>query len=170
MMMEMSFVNQSIFIFKKGTREMNNEPVMEMCDEGHHKFYKLPDHPRNSLGNSVCPYCLVIGKKKLENEISELKHINRNWQILENQLLSEMKALRDFVRPIVVHGDDCIGNWDGGELQDLAVKTGLLIEVEKTEACNLGKEEFVGCPCREYNYGEESWTCYQTVKFLIDEA
>lgn len=52
---------------------MNNEPVLEMCDEGQHKFYKLPDHPRNSLGNSVCRYCLVIGRQRLEAEIEALK-------------------------------------------------------------------------------------------------
>lgn len=50
-----------------------DEPVIKMCDEGHHKFYKLPDHPKNSLGNSVCPYCLVIGRKRLETEIEALK-------------------------------------------------------------------------------------------------
>lgn len=82
---------------------------------------------------------------------------------------SENEKLKAFAKPIIAHGDDCVGNWDGGELQDLAVKTGLLIEVEKTEFCNLGKEEFVGCPCREYNYGEESWTCYQTAKFLLED-
>jgi len=85
------------------------------------------------------------------------------------QLQIENQKLKQFVKPIVAHGDDCVGNWDGGELQDLAVKAGLLIEVEKTEPCNLGKEEFVGCPCREYNYGEESWTCYQTAKFLLED-
>jgi glycerol-3-phosphate cytidylyltransferase-like family protein len=85
------------------------------------------------------------------------------------QQQAEIEALKAFVKPIVAHGDDCVGNWDGGELQDLAVKAGLLIEVEKTEPCNLGKEEFVGCPCREYNYGEESWTCYQTAKFLLED-
>jgi len=86
------------------------------------------------------------------------------------QQQAEIEALKSFVKPIVAHGDDCIGNWDGDELQDLAVKTGLLIEVEKTQFCNLGKENFVGCPCREYHWGEESWICLQTAKFLLDEA
>jgi len=85
------------------------------------------------------------------------------------KLQAENEALKTFAKPIVAHGDDCIGNWDGCELQDLAVKAGLLIEVEKTEPCNLGKEEYMGCPCREYNYGEESWTCYQTAKFLLED-
>ena len=86
------------------------------------------------------------------------------------QLQAENEALKAFVKPIIAHGDDCIGNWDGDELQDLAVKTGLLIEVEKTQFCNLDKEEFIGCPCREYHYDEESWVCLITAKFLLDEA
>ena len=86
------------------------------------------------------------------------------------QQQAENEALKAFVKPIIAHGDDCIGNWDVGELQDLAVKTGLLIEVEKTQFCNLDKEEFIGCPCREYHYDEESWVCLITAKFLLDEA
>ena len=82
-------------------------------------------------------------------------------------LQAEIEALKAFVKPIIAHGEDCIGNWDGDELQDLAVKTGLLIEVEKTQFCNLGKEEFIGCPCREYHYDEESWICLNTAKFLL---
>ena len=65
---------------------MNNEPVMEMCDEGHHKFYKLPDHPKNSLGNSVCPYCLVIGRQRLEAEIEAL---NGEIKIVSKLLIGE---------------------------------------------------------------------------------
>lgn len=83
---------------------------------------------------------------------------------------AEIEALKAFVKPIIAHGDDCIGNWDGDELQDLAVKTGLLIEVEKTQFCNLNKEEFIACPCREYNYDEESWICLNTAKFLLGEV
>ncbi len=86
------------------------------------------------------------------------------------QQQAELEALKAFVKPIIAHGDDCIGNWDGDELQDLAVKTGLLIEVEKTQFCNLDKEEFIGCPCREYHYDEESWVCLNTAKFLLGEA
>ena len=87
-----------------------------------------------------------------------------------HQQQAEIEALKAFVKPIIAHGYDCIGNWDGDELQDLAVKTGLLIEVEKTQFCNLDKEEFIGCPCREYHYDEESWICLNTAKFLLDKA
>ena len=83
---------------------------------------------------------------------------------------AEIEMLKAFVKPIIAHGEDCIGNWDGDELQDLAVKTGLLIEVEKTQFCNLDKEEFIGCACREYHYDEESWVCLNTAKFLLGEA
>lgn len=96
--------------------------------------------------------------------------LNKEAATMLRQLQAENEALKAFVKPIIAHGDDCIGNWDGGELQDLAVKTGLLIEVEKTQFCNLDKEEFIGCPCREYHYDEESWVCLITAKFLLDEA
>lgn len=89
--------------------------------------------------------------------------------VMLRQQQAEIEVLKAFVKPILAHGDDCVGDWDGGELQDLAVKAGLLIEVEKTQFCNLGKEEFIGCPCREYHYNEESWTCLETAKFLIDK-
>jgi predicted nuclease with TOPRIM domain len=84
------------------------------------------------------------------------------------QLQAENKKLKDFVRPILASGDDCVGNWDGGELQDLAAKSGLYVEKTMTEPCNLGKEEFVGCPCREYCYGDESWECYRIADFLLE--
>jgi hypothetical protein len=85
------------------------------------------------------------------------------------QLADENKKLKEFVKPILAHGDDCVGDWDGGELQDLAVKSGLYIEKIMTEPCNLGREEFVGCPCREYSYGEDSWECYRIAEFLLDK-
>ena len=101
--------------------------------------------------------------EELKAEVLRLIEKNNNQQ-------AEIEALKAFVKPIIAHGDDCIGNWDGDELQDLAVKTGLLIEVEKTQFCNLNKEEFIGCPCREYHYDEESWVCLNTAKFLLGEA
>lgn len=33
-------------------------PVIEMCDEGQHKFAKLPDHPIYN-GRACCPYCMA---------------------------------------------------------------------------------------------------------------
>ena len=81
----------------------------------------------------------------------------------------ENLKLKEFVIPILAHGDECVGDWDGGELQDLAVKSGLYIEKTMTEPCNLGKEEFVACPCREYCYGDDSWECYRIAKFLLED-
>ena len=76
----------------------NNEPVMEMCDEGHHKFYKLPDHPKNSLGNSVCPYCLVIGRQRLEDEIEALKEALRMKVILNEHAQQAMKEYKELLK------------------------------------------------------------------------
>jgi len=108
----------------------------------------------------------------MSDELSRFQFYKTVQRLLEkdSQQQAELEALKAFVKPIIAHGDDCIGNWDGDELQDLAVKTGLLIEVEKTQFCNLDKEEFIGCPCREYHYDEESWVCLITAKFLLGEA
>ena len=108
----------------------------------------------------------------MSDELSRFQFYKTVQRLLEkdSQQQAELEALKAFVKPIIAHGDDCIGNWDGDELQDLAVKTGLLIEVEKTQFCNLDKEEFIGCPCREYHYDEESWVCLNTAKFLLGEA
>ena len=85
------------------------------------------------------------------------------------RLVEQNKKLKDFAMPILAHGDDCVGDWDGCELQDLAVKSGLYIEKTMTEPCNIGKEEFIGCPCREYCYGEKEWECYRIAAFLLDK-
>ena len=110
--------------------------------------------------------------KEENNDWNEdnLRHWGRQTEAMLRQQQAEIEMLKAFVKPIIAHGEDCIGNWDGDELQDLAVKTGLLIEVEKTQFCNLDKEEFIGCPCREYHYDEESWICLNTAKFLLGEA
>lgn len=146
---------------------------------------------------SIPLYTHPVKEQELLGEIAQLKHMNKNWAISEGWLLkerdklkaeldtankaymwmdetykgnlAEIEALKAFVKPILAHGDECVGDWDGGELQDLAVKSGLYIEKTMTEPCNLGKEEFVGCPCREYCYGDESWECYRIADFLLED-
>lgn len=41
------------------------EPLIETCEEHGHHFAKLPDHPKNSMGHAMCPYCLAQGNKRL---------------------------------------------------------------------------------------------------------
>lgn len=114
-----------------------------------------------------------MNANELADELLAVVNVSSHVKMCASDMLrrqqAEIEALKAFVKPIIAHGDDCIGNWDGDELQDLAVKTGLLIEVEKTQFCNLDKEEFIGCPCREYHYDEESWVCLNTAKFLLGE-
>ena len=73
-MMEMSFVNQSIFIFKKGTREMNNEPVMEMCD---YAEFNNALHLLNATSN-----------KLLHNALSDAEWTFEMYKRIENYVCS----------------------------------------------------------------------------------
>lgn len=107
----------------------------------------------------------------MNDELSRFQFYQTVQQALERikKIEDENKKLKEFVIPILAHGDECVGDWDGGELQDLAVKSGLYIEKIMTEPCNLGREEFVGCPCREYCYGDDSWECYRIAEFLLGD-
>jgi len=94
------------------------------------------------------------------------------WEMSADEvkiLQEQNKQLKEFVKAILVHGGDGVGDWDGYELQELAVKSELFIEKTMTEPCNLGKEETESCLCREYCYGEESWECYRINRFLLED-
>lgn len=99
----------------------------------------------------------------------QLEQMLKNYATMLRQQQAENKKLKDFVKPILASGDECVGDWVGDELQDLAVKTGLYIEKVMTEPCNKDKEEFVACPCREYHYDDESWVCYRIEEFLLED-
>lgn len=86
-----------------------------------------------------------------------------------DKLDAENKALKAFVKPILVHGGDGVGDWDGYELQELAAKSGLFISKMMKEPCNLGNEDKLGCLCREYCYGEDEWECYRINAFLLED-
>lgn len=107
----------------------------------------------------------------MTDELSKFQFYQRVSELVckYKKLELENIKLKEFVIPILAHGDECVGDWDGGELQDLAVKSGLYIEKTMTEPCNIGKEEFVGCPCREYCYGDDEWTCYRIAQFLLEK-
>lgn len=87
-------------------------------------------------------------------------------RLLDQQ--AEIDKLKAFVQPILVHGDAGIGDWDGLELQELAVKAGLLNPVTRTGPCNIGNEELQGCACREFCYGEKEWECNRIAGFLLE--
>ena len=107
----------------------------------------------------------------MNDSLSRFQFYQTVQQALERiqRIEEENKKLKEFVTPILTHGDECIGDWDGGELQDLAVKSGLYIEKIMTEPCKLGKEEFVACLCQEYCYGDESWECCRIAEFLLED-
>lgn len=74
----------------------------------------------------------------------------------------ELAALKLFALAMLENWP--LGDVDGGELQDEAVKRGLLVPETRTEPCS---EE--GCNCAEY-YSAEEWgigiTCYRKAPWL----
>ena len=58
-----------------------NDLALEECDLGH-KFYKLPDHPKNAMGYDRCPYCMATG---LDAARIEVKCRNN---VIDNQFKS----------------------------------------------------------------------------------
>lgn len=78
------------------------------------------------------------------------------------RLTAEGEALKRFALAMLESWP--LGDVDGGELQDEAVKRGLLVPEIRTEPCS---EE--GCNCAEY-YSDEEWgmgiTCYRKAPWL----
>lgn len=44
-------------------------PLIETCDEGGHKYAKLPDHPMRQ-GMPRCPHCMAIGLDRARTELA----------------------------------------------------------------------------------------------------
>lgn len=85
-----------------------------------------------------------------------------------NEALEQNKMLKEFVQPILAHDEDAIGDWDGFDLEELALKTGLYYKVLKNEPCNTGKEDTHRCLCREYDCDFPT-DCNRVVNFLLKE-
>ncbi len=79
------------------------------------------------------------------------------------RLTAEGEALKRFALAMLEHWP--LGEVDGGELQEEAVKHGLLVPETRTAVCS---EE--GCNCAEY-YSAEEWaegiTCYRKAPWLF---
>lgn len=90
----------------------------------------------------------------------QLAYMGSRKYAQENEALKvEIERLRGFARAIM---DERYGNLDGGKLQDLGVKHGLLIPTEVTDVCGEN------CVCEEY--GDFPQTCYRFSRILTGEA
>ena len=85
-----------------------------------------------------------------------------------NEALEQNKMLKAFVKPILAHDEDAIGDWDGFDLEELALKSGLYYKVLVNEPCNTGKEETHRCLCAEYDCDFPN-DCNRIVKFLLGD-
>src|SRR6185437_12473237 len=75
------------------------------------------------------------------------------------RLTSSREQVTEFAREILLNR---FGNWDGGDLQDLGVKHGLLVPIEATEPCGEA------CVCVEYD--DFPQTCYRFGPALHGDA
>ena len=79
------------------------------------------------------------------------------------RLTAESAALKLFALDVLKAWP--LGDVDGGDLQEMAVKHGLLVPEKRTAVCS---EE--GCNCAEY-YSAEEWaegvTCYRRAEWLL---
>jgi len=79
----------------------------------------------------------------------------------------QIESLRKFALGFVDDIADGIGNWDGFQIQDHAVKHKILIPQTKYEPCGEG------CNCAEY-YGSDEWkdgiTCYVIPEWLTRDG
>ena len=71
------------------------------------------------------------------------------------ELEADLLKLQGFAAELINYDDaECIGSFDGGDLQEYAIKYGLLIDTEVAEPCGEG------CNCA--GYGEQfPLTCYR---------
>lgn len=92
---------------------------------------------------------------KLRRRICDLAHTRRDklYEIPESFIDGDLRILQKFVGEIFDGTEDSPGTWDGGDLQDLADKVGLLTPVEVTESCGEN------CSCA--GYGEFPMTCHK---------
>lgn len=128
----------------------------------------MVEHKMNSKGlRKKLINGLVVDKWDLVNiiEKQEKEILKRRGEVLG--LMVQIEMLKKFIKPILCHDEDAIGNWDGWDLEKLALETGLYYKVEMTEPCNTGREETHRCLCLEYgaDFPDE---CNRVNKILLD--
>ncbi len=101
----------------------------------------------------------ISGERDALRAELETAHISKKeWDRID----AECNALKRFALAMLEHWP--LGEVDGGELQEEAVKHGLLVPETRTAVCS---EE--GCNCAEY-YSAEEWaegiTCYRKASWL----
>lgn len=78
------------------------------------------------------------------------------------RLSQENEKLKKFAKQILAREGD---EWDGFELEELALECGLLEKVERKEPCNRDNEDEFGCLCNEYGCDFPT-ECHVIVEFL----
>lgn len=103
-------------------------------------------------------------RDRLREENERLKRAAQtNWNEFadsvgeRDQLRAEVEALRAFSNEIISGAFEG-GSFDGGDIQDMGVKHGLLRIEQREDECG----EF--CACREYGFPSE---CYRKTELLV---
>lgn len=140
---------------KKADEERNKSPLVtcaasrhlhimadELSEHGrYHMFAEEPEHCAASI------YAVIASLWEARHQIQAL--------------IAERDKLLDFAIAIMRYWPE--GDVDGGDLQDTAVKYGLLEPEHRTEPCAEN-----GCKCREdYGFTEgDEWDCYRHTALL----
>jgi hypothetical protein len=109
--------------------------------------------------------CEGISTESLES--GEARAVRDELANIE-KLESQRDQLLEFARDILSHWPDG-GDLDGGDIQGLAVKHGLLIGKTVNAPCNAENADINPCSCAEFCDAEDftaGVTCYSRAEFL----
>jgi hypothetical protein len=80
--------------------------------------------------------------------------------------MNDIQKLQAFAQEILGFGEgEGVGNWDGCDIEELALKHGLLKRVLQEHACNQGEEDTVRCLCQEYG-ADFPTDCYRFTELI----
>ena len=104
-------------------------------ENDYNKIAKISAKAFDSKGNLVITVCILEDIKTLQAELETYKAATHGDSaiILIEQLQAELKSLKEFARRVIEIEFRSMFDPDGGDIQDLAEKTGLIQQHIATE-------------------------------------